>query len=189
MVSLHRPVILPSDAVQYRSAARVLQHQAVLLIQQYTVLQVCQPRVNAIFSGDTTPRPAAVSPGTVQTAHLQWSAEVRHFRPEKLNTFICSAAIKRCDCTAGQRLISAICAGSPEKCIRFEHHLAWEFSSHMRPPSGRAAPVTGDRIRMQVRPRSRSAWRRNTKRDRVRRPATATHLHRMQPVNVPARPG
>ncbi len=71
MVSLTSPVILPSDAVQYRYAARVHADQAVFLIQQYTALQVCQPAGNAIFSVDTAPRPAAVTPGHCQSGYFQ----------------------------------------------------------------------------------------------------------------------
>ncbi|AHA69076.1 hypothetical protein Asd1617_06249 (plasmid) [Shigella dysenteriae 1617] len=47
-------------------------------------------------------------------------------------------------CTAGQSFnLSDLCRFTRKITYDSSTSLAWEFSSHMRPPSGRAAPVTG----------------------------------------------
>ncbi len=71
MVSLTSSGNLPSDAVQYRYAARVHAASGSFLIQQYTALQVCQPAGERDISVDTAPRPAAVTPGHCSERYFQ----------------------------------------------------------------------------------------------------------------------
>ncbi len=148
-------------AGQYRSAARVHAASGSFAHPKYTVLQVCQPAGERDILRRSTPRPAAVSPGHGSNRTSSVSAEVRHFRPETAEYLHLWRGIKRCDCTAGQSFnLSDLCR-SPEKYIRFEHQFGMGILLSHRPPSGRAAPVTGRPHTNAGAPRSRSAWRRN----------------------------
>ena len=99
MVS-HRPVILP-DAVHYPLQPEFMQHRTVLLISSTPSCGYVQPAGERDILRRYNATPAAVSRGTVQTAS-SWSAEVRRFRPETAEYLHFVAAIKRCDCAAGQ---------------------------------------------------------------------------------------
>ena len=158
-----------------------MQHQAVLFIQQYTVLQVCQPAVNAIFPVIQHHVRQPSVRGTVQTAHFQWSAEVRHFRPETAEYLHLWRGDKRCDCAAGQSFnLSDLCRFT-RKYIRFEHQFGMgillSHAASIR-PCRTCNRATAYECRCGPKPQRVEE---TTKRDRVRRPATATHLHRMQP--------
>lgn len=160
-----------------------MQHQAVLLIQQYTVLQVCQPAGERDIFRRYNATSGSRQSGTWFKPHIFSGLQKSDTSGQKqLNTFICSAAIKRCDCTAGQSFNRAICAGSPEKYIRFEHQFGMgillSHAASIR-PCRTCNRATAYECRCGPEAAARGGG--TTKRDRVRRPATATHLYRMQP--------
>nr|AYU68779.1 hypothetical protein D0368_00012 [Escherichia coli] len=140
-----------------------MQHQAVLLIQQYTVLQVCQPAGERdIFRRYSTTSGSRHS-GALFRADIFSDLQKSGTSGQKqLNTFICGAAIKRCNCTAGQSFnLSDLCRFTRK--IHTIRAPVWHGNSPLTCGLHQAVPhlLPGDRIRMQVRPRSRSAWRRN----------------------------
>ena len=88
-----------------------MQHQAVLLIQQYTVLQVCQPAGERDILRRYNTTSGIRQSGARFKLHIFSGLQKSGTSGQKqLNTFICGAAIKRCDGTAGQSFnLSNLC--------------------------------------------------------------------------------
>lgn len=160
-----------------------MQHQAVLLIQQYTVLQVCQPAGERDILRRYNTTSGIRQSGARFKLHIFSGLQKSGTSGQKqLNTFICGAAIKRCDGTAGQSFnLSNLCRFT-RKCIRFEHQFGMgillSHAASIR-PCRTCNRATAYECRCGPEAAARGGG--TTKRDRVRRPATATHLHRMQP--------
>ncbi|CSF95604.1 Uncharacterised protein [Shigella sonnei] len=88
-----------------------MQHQAVLLIQQYTVLQVCQPAGERDILRRYNATSGSRQSGARFKPHIFSGLQKSGTSGQKqLNTFICGAAIKRCDGTTGQSFnLSNLC--------------------------------------------------------------------------------
>lgn len=161
-----------------------------MFIQQHAVLQMRQPagerdilrRYNA--TSGSRQSGARFKPDIF--SGLQKSGTSGH---KQLNTFICGTAIKRCDGTAGQSF-------NRRNLCRFSrkiHTIRAQFGMGillLHAASIRPCRTCNRATAYECRcgPEAAARGGGTTKRDRVRRPATATYLHRMQPVNVPARP-
>ncbi len=163
MLSWHHPVILPSDAGQYRSAARV--HAA---SGSFAHPEVHRPAgVSASGERDILRRYNA-TPGNRQSGawfkpHIFSGLQKSGTSGQKQrNTFICGAAIKRCYRTAGQSFNPQRSVPvHQKKYIRFEHQFGMGILLSHAASIRRAAPVTERPHTSDCGSGSRSAWRRN----------------------------